>query len=108
MLGKVAGVIVNAMEILLLNFHVDEMTMMSNRLKYYGDIVNSMLMIGKIAGVIVNARAILIIEFSRWWNGNDEKKIKCWMSMIGKIAGGVMVNAMVISLIEGSQNGNDK
>jgi len=45
-------------------------------------------MIGKIAGVIVNARAILIIEFSRWWNGNDEKKIKCWMSMIGKFAGG--------------------
>jgi hypothetical protein len=32
MLGKVAGVIVNAMDLLLLNFHVDEMTMMSNRL----------------------------------------------------------------------------
>jgi len=30
------------------------------------------------------------------------------MLMIGKITGGVMVNAMVISLIEGSQNGIDK
>jgi len=32
MKGKIAGVIVNAMEILLLNFRVDEMTRMSNRL----------------------------------------------------------------------------
>ena len=28
--------------------------------------------------------------------------------MIGKMAGGVMVNVMVISLIEGSPNGIDK
>jgi hypothetical protein len=38
MIGKVAGIIVNAMEILLLNFYVDEMTMMSIRLML-GDII---------------------------------------------------------------------